>query len=210
MNPGLLHHASVAEKKAKQRCIRKADSKSAFMRTLQRLESRDLKLIYTDGWSKWHDTQGYIGVFGVFVDKELSLSLYNPPLLGQTNQAAELLAMQTTLTMFRHQNIAIITNSDWVFKGATCWARKWKAQGWVSNIGPVSYSQLWDSLLHSIDTHQGILEWYHVPSHQGIPGSEKADLDEDGRLQNPLNFEQPFLIPRTLEDIVNPLGDAQD
>ena len=43
-----------------------------------------------------------------------------PPLLGQTNQAAKLLAVQTALTTFRHQNIAIITGSDWVFKGATC------------------------------------------------------------------------------------------
>ena len=55
VNPGLLHHASVAKKKAKQCFIRKADAKSAFMRTLQTLESRDLKLIYTDGSSKWHD-----------------------------------------------------------------------------------------------------------------------------------------------------------
>ena len=109
VNPGLLHHASVAEKKAKQRCIRKADTKSAFMCTLQRLESRDLKLVYTDGSSKWNDMQGYIGGIGVFVENELSLSLYNPPLLGQTNQAAELLAVQTMLTMFCHQNIAIIT-----------------------------------------------------------------------------------------------------
>ena len=129
------------------------------------------------------------------------------PVLGQTNHAAELLAVQTALTMFHHQNIAIITDRDWVFKGATCWACKWKARGWVSNIGPVSYSQLWDSLLHSIDTHQGILEWYHVPSHQDILGNEKAnDLAEAGRLQNPLNFEQPFLIPRTPKDVVNQLS----
>ena len=49
------------------------------MCTLQRLESQDLKLIYTDGSSKWHDTQGYIGGFGVFVENKLNVSLYNPP-----------------------------------------------------------------------------------------------------------------------------------
>ena len=81
MNPGLLHHASVAEKKAKQGCIRKANAKSAFMHMLQRLDFRGVKLVYADGSSKWHDMHdmGYIGGFGVFVDNELSLSLYNPP-----------------------------------------------------------------------------------------------------------------------------------
>ena len=85
-----------------------------------------------------------MGGFGVSVENKLRLSLYNPPppMLGQTNQPAKLLAVQTTLTMFCHQNIAIITDSDWVFKGATCWARKLKARGWVSNTGSVSYSQL--------------------------------------------------------------------
>ena len=96
------------------------------MRTLQRLQSRDLKLIYTDGSSKWHDSHGNIGGFRIFVENELSLSLYNPPppLLGRTNQAPEPLTVQTALTTFRHQMIAIITDSDWVFKGATCWTRK--------------------------------------------------------------------------------------
>ena len=196
MNPELLHYTSVAEKKAKLRCIRKVDGKTPFMRTLQRLESRDLKLIYTDASSKWHDTQGYIGGFGIFVENELTLSLYNPPLLGQTNQAAELLAVLSARTMFHHQNIAIITDNDWVLRGATSWAPKWRARGWVSNTGPVSYSQPWDSLLHSIDTHQGVLEWYHVPSHQDIPCNEKAnDPAKAGRLQNPLNFEHPFSTP---------------
>ena len=153
VNPELLHHTSVAEKNAKQRFTGKADAKTAFMRTLQRLESPDLKLIYTDGSSKWHDRQGYIGGFRVFVENELNLSLYNPPRWAKTNQAAELLAVQTALTMFRHQNIGIITDSDWGFRGATSWAQKWRVEGWVSNTGPVSYSQLWDSLLHSIDTH---------------------------------------------------------
>ena len=110
----------MAKNKAKRHCTRKAEAKKAYMRTLQRLESQDLKLIYTDGSSKWHDTQGYIGGFGVIVENELNSSLYNPPLLGQTNQAAELLTVQTALTMFRHGNMAIITDTDWVFRGATC------------------------------------------------------------------------------------------
>ena len=65
------------------------------MRTLQRLAFRDLKLVYTDGSSKLHDTEAYHGGFGVFVENELNLSLYNPRLLGQADEAAELLAVQT-------------------------------------------------------------------------------------------------------------------
>ena len=183
------------------------------MCTLQRLEASGLKLVYTDGSPKWHDVHGYIGGFRIFVENELTLSLYNPPplpVLGQTNQAAELLAVQTALNTFRHQNIAIITDGDWVFKGATCCARKQRAQGWVSNTGPVSYFQLWDSLLHSIDTHHGILESYHVPSHQHIPGNEKAnDLAEGGRLQTPPNFELPFHGPPTPDVVTECTGDTQ-
>ena len=209
VKPELMHHTSLAEKKAKQRYIRKVDAKTAFMRTLQR--SRDLKLIYVDGSSKWHAAQGYIGGFGVFVENELNLSLYNPPLLGQTIQVVELLAVQTTLTMFRHQNIAIIKDTDGVFRGATSRARKWRARGWVSSTGLVTYSQLWDSLLHSIGTHHGVLEWYHVLSHQHIPGNEKAnDLAEAGRLQNPLTFEQPFPIPPTPDGVMDHKEDAQN
>ena len=49
-----------------------------------------------------------------------------------------------------------------------------------------------------------------MPSHQDIPGNEKAnDLAQAGHLQNPLNFEQPFLIHGTPEDVVNQLGDEQ-
>ena len=81
----------------------------------------------------------------------------------------------------------------------------------MSNTGPVSYSQLRDSLLHSIDTHKGILEWYHVPSHQDIPGNEKAnDLTEARRLQNPLNFGLPFNIPPTPDGVTEHTGDTQD
>ena len=45
----------------------------------------------------------------------------------------------------------------------------------------------------------------------GYSSNEKAnDLAEARRHQNPVNFEQPFLIPRTPEDVINQLGDAQD
>ena len=69
--------------------------------------------------------------------------------------------------------------------------------------------QLWDSTLHSKETHKGILKWHHVPSHQDIPGNETVnDLVEAGRLQNPLNFEQPFLVLGTPDDTVQHIGDA--
>ena len=149
-------------------------------------------------------------ILTIHSENELSLSLYNPPpppLLGQTNQAAEVLAVQTTLTTFRHQNIGIITDSDWVF----CWARKWRARGWVSNTSPVSYPQLCDSVLHSIDTHQGIFEWCHVPSHQDIPSNQRAkDLAEAGHLQHPLNFELFFNVPSTPDGVMEHTEDTHD
>ena len=81
----------------------------------------------------------------------------------------------------------------------------------MSNTGPVSYSQPWDSLLQAIDTHQGILEWYHVPSHQDVLGNEKAnDLAEAGCLQNPINFELPFNVPPTPDGVTEHTEDTQD
>ena len=65
--------------------------------------------------------------------------------------------------------------------------------------------------MHSIDTHQGILEWYHVPSHQDIPGNEKAnDLAEAGRLQNPLKFELRFNVPPTPDGVMEHMEDMHD
>ena len=59
--------------------------------------------------------------------------------------------------------------------------------------------------MHSIDTYQGILEWYH------IPGNEKAnDLAEAGRLQNPLNFELPFNVPPTPDGVMEHTEGTQD
>ena len=86
---------------------------------------------------------------------------------------------------------------------------------WLKNVSNPWFSKNDPSLVvvpkHSRDTYQGVLEWYHVPSHQDIPRNEKAnDLAEAGRLQNPLNFEHPFSIPPTPDGVMDHKENAPD
>ena len=54
-------------------------AKTVVRQTPHKLESKDIKLIYTDGLSKWHDTKGYIGACSSFFEHELEWALYDPP-----------------------------------------------------------------------------------------------------------------------------------
>ena len=48
-------------------------------------------------------------------------------------------------------------------------------------------SDLWQALLLAIDMAQHLIRWAWSPSHQGIPGNERADtLAEKGRQDHPL------------------------
>ena len=125
----------------------------------------------------------------LLLENELNLSLFSPPPLGSHEPGSRCACCADSahhvpppkhchyytqrLSLHRDHMQDLQVESD----------------GWVSNLGPVSYSQPWDSLMHSIDTHQGALEWFHVPSQQDILGNEKANHPaEAGRVQNPLTF----------------------
>ena len=53
--------------------------------------------------------------------------------------------------------------------------------------GPVPNLDLWEALLLAIDMAQHLIRWAWSPSHQGIPGNERADtLAKKGRQDHPL------------------------
>ena len=79
VNPELLHYTLVAQKKAKRRSIRSADAKTAFMCMLQRLEPRDLKLIYTNGSRKWLAHRATLVGLGSLLKTSLTRHSTTPP-----------------------------------------------------------------------------------------------------------------------------------
>ena len=48
--------------------------------------------------------------------------------------------MITLLSFYPSAKLTILTDPEWVFDSATQWARKWKARGWVTTSGLVSYA----------------------------------------------------------------------
>ena len=66
-------------------------------------------------------------------------------------------------------------------------AYSWRRMEWCLTTGPVPNSDLWEALLLAIDRTQHIIRWAWSPSHQGIPGNERADaLAEKERQAHPL------------------------
>ena len=132
-------------------------------------------MAYTDGSSKKTHCQHIprVGGVGVFVPasehcQEVRLSA---PLEGErkTNNAAELVAAITGLRLFDTilAKVCIVTDSQYVYWGATGKAAKWRSQGWVGGNGPLSNVNVWVDLLELIEQLGPSAQWLWAPSHVG-------------------------------------------
>ena len=119
-------------------------------------------------------------------ESDISISAYVPVHLRQTNNTAELLAVIRALQIFTFGKVAICTDSEYVFLGATGAARRWKLRGRTGSNGPVSNVPLWELLLDTLSTHTGSIKFIKVLSHVDILGNNEADrLADQGRLSHP-------------------------
>ena len=84
------------------------------------------------------------------------------------------------------QKKIIFGDSTYVLDGVAGKAYTWRRLQWCLPTGPVPNSDLWEALLFAIDMAQHIIQWAWSPSHQGIPGNERADaVAEKGRQGHP-------------------------
>ena len=97
----------------------------------------------------------------------------------QTNNGAELYAVYFVLTdlipVVNHDKVLIVTDSEYVFKGALGGAHKWRRHALHGASGLGADSWLWSKVSALNECVPVDLKWLHVPSHVGICGNEKAN-----------------------------------
>lgn len=72
-------------------------------------------------------------------------------------------------------NVSVVTDSEYVVKGATQWLRGWERNGWkTANGQPVKNRELWEKLAELLRGHS--VRWQWVKGHAGHPENERADL----------------------------------
>ena len=72
--------------------------------------------------------------------------------------------------------ISNLQNSPYVLDAVAGKAYEWCTQSRCLSTGPVVTSDFWEALLLAIDSMQHVIRWACYPSHQGIPGHERADV----------------------------------
>jgi ribonuclease HI len=95
--------------------------------------------------------------------------------VSTTNNRMELTAVLAALHSIPPQeHVCVITDSEWVLRGATEWRVAWKARGWRnSKRKPTKHRDLWEEL-ESILTTRAIT-FAKVRAHRGIPPNERCD-----------------------------------
>ena len=87
------------------------------------------------------------------------------------------------------EQLVVVLDSDYVFKGITQWSDKWRRHGWRTSSGEVGHRDLWEQILWLPGEAGDLLQVRWMPSHLGVKGNEGADvLAERGRGLHPNNL----------------------
>lgn len=129
-------------------------------------------IAYTDGCCLGNPGPGGWGA--LIKTQDTSYEVYGGEKLT-TNNRMEMQAVIEVLSYFKEPaSIDIHTDSQYVKKGVTEWASKWKANGWrTSDKKPVKNQDLWQELDRLCNFHNVALHW--VRGHNGHPENERAD-----------------------------------
>ena len=129
--------------------------------------------LYTDGACSGNPGPGGWGVI-------LSYKGHKKELSGgerqTTNNRMELTAVIEGLSaLTRPCRVNVVTDSKYVVDAITlCWARKWRAQGWMRNKKEKALNpDLWETLLNLLDQHDVTFVW--VKGHAWHPENERCD-----------------------------------
>ncbi len=92
-----------------------------------------------------------------------------------TNNKMELSALIAALKdVAPGTRVRIVTDSEYVVKGATVWLKGWIRNGWkTASKAPVKNQDLWQELHALLQTRPHSLHW--VKGHAGHPENERCD-----------------------------------
>ena len=128
--------------------------------------------LFTDGACSGNPGPGGWGAILRWGDEERELFGGEP---ATTNNRMELRAVIEGLNaLTRPERVDVITDSEYVMKGATQWMAGWKARGWkTADKKPVKNQDLWQRLEAALTRHR--VQWRWVKGHAGHAGNERAD-----------------------------------
>jgi ribonuclease HI len=92
-----------------------------------------------------------------------------------TNNQMELLALISGLkAVAAGSRVKVVTDSEYVVKGATQWVKGWIRNGWrTASKAPVKNKELWQELNQLLEERPHQFEW--VRGHAGHPENERCD-----------------------------------
>ncbi len=128
--------------------------------------------IYSDGACRGNPGVGGWGVLLIYGENRRELKGYAAE---TTNNKMELTAAIKALEALNCRcNVTLITDSEYVLKGATQWMQGWKRKNWINSTKkPVKNKELWQQLDVLLQQHK--VEWQWVKGHSNDAGNERAD-----------------------------------
>jgi ribonuclease HI len=130
-------------------------------------------LVFTDGACSGNPGPGGWGAVVRYPDgREQDLSGFEP---ATTNNRMELTAVLQALSCVPNDSEAtVVTDSEYVLKGATQWLDGWKRKGWkTSTKSDVLNRDLWECI--DAERERVHLTWQWVRGHNGHAENERAD-----------------------------------
>lgn len=156
-------------------------SSPLVMEARDRLSAVTRAIVHCDGSSQPNPGRGG---WGVVIDApplpQIELSGGEP---RTTNNRMEMTAAIVALTVLQIRcSTSLITDSQYLIKGATVWLAGWKRNNYERTEGPVLNADLWRSI-DALSTGRAIT-WKWIRGHNGHPGNERADqLAAKGRTE---------------------------
>lgn len=139
---------------------------------LVRIKEKPYIEIYCDGACSGNPGVGGYGVILVIGNKRKEISGYEE---YTTNNRMELTAALKGLeSLNKPSKVKIVTDSNYVVKGAVEWLNEWRKKGWRNSKNEViANKDLWQKLLNLLNKHD--VKWEWIKGHNLHPENEKCD-----------------------------------
>lgn len=139
---------------------------------MEKLKEKPYIEIYCDGACSGNPGVGGYGVVLISSGKRKEISGCEE---YTTNNRMELTAVIKGLECLNNPcKVKIVTDSNYVIRGATEWIYEWKRRGWKNTKHEiVANKDLWQILLNLLNKHE--IEWQWIRGHNSHPENEICD-----------------------------------